>query len=335
MRADADVARLLEERVTLRMREPFVVGGQELRIAFKCGVALFPGDGRDAESLLHNAEVALKGAKSSTDRYLFYTAPMNARVAEILSLENALRTALAEEQFVVHYQPKVDTSSNRIYGLEALVRWNRPGHGLVPPDVFLPLVEETGMILDVGMWVMRQAARDQRRWRRHAPAMRVSVNVSSLQLRQKHFVDDALRTVRDAAGDANLLDLEITETVIMEDIEQYIPKLRDLRALGMGVEVDDFGTGYSSLAYLGKLPVTSLKIDRSFVTAMTETADDRTIISTIISLAHHLKLSVVAEGVETAAQRVMLRSLGCDLMQGYHVSRPAPADAIAELLELQ
>jgi EAL domain-containing protein (putative c-di-GMP-specific phosphodiesterase class I) len=251
---------------------------------------------------------------------------MNARVAEILNLENALRAALAESQFVLHYQPKIDVAAGLVYGLEALVRWNSPERGLVPPAVFLPIVEQTGMILELGMWVMRQAALDQARL--FAPAhsdLRVSVNVSSLQLRQKHFVADALEAIRGAGGNPASLDLEITETVIMEDIEQNIPKLDALRALGMGVEIDDFGTGYSSLAYLGKLPMTALKIDRTFVTAMSRSAGDRTIISTIISLAHLLGLSVVAEGVETVAQRDMLRNLGCTRMQGYLFSRPLPA----------
>jgi diguanylate cyclase (GGDEF)-like protein/PAS domain S-box-containing protein len=326
VREGADVARLLEERVAAGMGRPFAVGGQDLRIAFKCGVALFPDDGRDAESLLCNAEMALKNAKDSPDRYLFYAAPMNARVAEILNLENALRAALAESQFVLHYQPKIDVAAGLVYGLEALVRWNSPERGLVPPAVFLPIVEQTGMILELGMWVMRQAALDQARL--FAPAhsdLRVSVNVSSLQLRQKHFVADALEAIRGAGGNPASLDLEITETVIMEDIEQNIPKLDALRALGMGVEIDDFGTGYSSLAYLGKLPMTALKIDRTFVTAMSRSAGDRTIISTIISLAHLLGLSVVAEGVETVAQRDMLRNLGCTRMQGYLFSRPLPA----------
>jgi len=327
------VARLVEERVAARMSEPFDVNGQELRVAFKCGVALYPDDGRDADALLRNAETALKNAKVSAERYLFYATPMNARVAEILTLENALRRALAEQRFVLHYQPKVDLASNRLCGLEALVRWDSEERGLVAPAVFLPIVEETGMILDLGLWVMRQAACDQRRWRDIAPGVRVSVNVSALQLRQRRFVEDALLAVREAGGDPASLDVEITESVIMQNIEQSIPKLRELRAVGMGVEIDDFGTGYSSLSYLGKLPATALKIDRSFVTAMTQTSGDRTIISAIISLAHLLNLSVIAEGVETVTQRDLLRAMGCDRMQGYLFSKPRPATDIAALLE--
>jgi EAL domain-containing protein (putative c-di-GMP-specific phosphodiesterase class I) len=189
------------------------------------------------------------------------------------------------------------------------------------------------MILDVGLWVLRQAARDQRRWLDIAGVVpRISVNVSSLQLRQKRFVDDALQAIRSEGADPSAFELEITETVIMEDIEQVIPKLEALRAVGMGIEIDDFGTGYSSLAYLGKLPVTALKIDRSFVSAMTRTPGDRTIISTIISLAHVLKLFVIAEGVETETQRDLLKSLGCDRMQGYLVSRPMPAGDVAAMV---
>ena len=333
LRDDTEAARILEERVVTAMEAPFAVNGQDLRVAFKSGVALFPNDGTDAESLLRNAETALKKAKISAERYLFYAAPMNARVAEILSLENELRTALAQEQFVLHYQPKIDLATSRIYGLEALVRWNNPERGLVSPAAFMPIVEQTGMILELGLWVLRQAARDQLRWRDRASCrLRMSVNVSALQLRQKRFVEDALEAIQGAGADPADFDLEITETVIMEDIGQFIPKLTALRNAGLGIEIDDFGTGYSSLAYLAKLPVTTLKIDRSFVTAMMETESNRTIISTIISLAHLLKLPVVAEGVETQAQRDLLHTLGCDHMQGYLFSRPVPADAIDGLL---
>jgi EAL domain-containing protein (putative c-di-GMP-specific phosphodiesterase class I) len=304
-----------------------------LRLAFKCGVAIFPGDGADAESLLKNAESALKNAKASGDRYLFYASAMNASVAGVLHLENRLRIAVAEQQFVLHYQPKIDLSTGRIEGLEALLRWNSPETGLVSPMQFVPVLEETGMIVDVGLWVLRQASADQQRWIADGyDVPRVSVNVSAMQLRQKNFVPSALAAIAQAGGNPADIDLEITESVIMENIAQYVPKLQECRDAGMGVEIDDFGTGYSSLAYIGRLPLSAVKIDRSFVSAMTEGDDNVSIVSTIISLAHQLKLLVIAEGVETTAQQDLLGSLQCDIVQGYLISRPVPADAIGRFL---
>ena len=332
-REHADVARLLGERIAGALSDPFSVGTQDLRLAFKCGVAIFPGDGTDAESLLKNAESALKNAKASGDRYLFYASAMNASVAGVLHIENRLRIAVAEQQFVLHYQPKIDLATGRIEGLEALIRWNSPETGLVSPMQFVPVLEETGMIVDVGLWVLRQASADQQRWIADGYAVpRVSVNVSAIQLRQKDFVPSALAAIAQAGGNPADIDLEITESVIMENIAQYVPKLQECRDAGMGVEIDDFGTGYSSLAYIGRLPLSAVKIDRSFISAMTESDDNVSIVSTIISLAHQLKLRVIAEGVETTAQQDLLGSLQCDIVQGYLISRPVPADAIARFL---
>jgi EAL domain-containing protein (putative c-di-GMP-specific phosphodiesterase class I) len=259
---------------------------------------------------------------------------MNARVAEILSLENKLRIAIAEEQFVLHYQPKLNLATNRITGLEALIRWNSPELGLVPPYKFIPILEETGMIIDVGAWVLQQAAGDQRRWRAQGlDTPRVAVNISSLQLRRKDFVDEVLKVIAlGEDGNPVALDLEITESVIMHDIERYIVELKKLRERGIGIEIDDFGTGYSSLSYIAKLPVTALKIDRSFVNDMANGDDGISIVSTIISLAHSLNITVVAEGVETLAQRDLLKMLKCDTLQGYYISKPKPAAEITALL---
>jgi diguanylate cyclase (GGDEF)-like protein/PAS domain S-box-containing protein len=333
IRDDADVGRWLQERLTAALAAPFPLAAQELRIAFKCGVAFVPTDGTDAESLLGNAETALKSAKGGGDRYLFYAAPMNQRVAEILALENELRAGLAGNEFVLHYQPKIDLAKGRIYGVEALLRWNSPRRGMVAPGAFLEVAEKTGLILDIGLWAVRQAARDQARLAQRAPhGMRMSVNVSALQLGQKTFVDDLLAAIREVGGDPASIDLEITESVIMEDIERHMPRLQSLRAIGMGVEIDDFGTGYSSLAYLTRLPATALKIDRAFVTAMTASPAGRTMISTIISLGHSLHLAVIAEGVETVEQRNLLRALDCHRMQGYLFGRPAPLGELDRLL---
>jgi diguanylate cyclase (GGDEF)-like protein/PAS domain S-box-containing protein len=329
----ADVARVLEEGLDEHLSEAFAVDGDELRLAFKCGIALFPGDGNDAEVLTRNAEMALKSAKASSRRYMFYAASMNVRIAEILRVENRLRTALVEEQFVLHYQPTMELRTGRIDGIEALLRWNDPGVGLVTPASFIRTLEETGMIVDVGLWVVRQAIADLRAWRaagREVP--RVSVNVSSLQLRQPGFVDDVLGAIRLSGGKSSDLSLEITESVIMENINDYVPKLKVLREAGIGIAIDDFGTGYSSLAYISRLPISVLKIDRSFITAMGETDEGATIVSTIISLARVLKLSVVAEGVESDAQLNLLRIMGCNTIQGFVFSRPVPAQSIERML---
>ena len=331
--AGADVAHTLEEKIFYALSRPFTVDGQELRISFKCGVALSPDDGGDAESLFRNAEAALQKAKDSGDKYMFYAPQMNARVAEILSLENRLRIAIVDEQFVLHYQPKVDLASNRIMGLEALVRWNSPDMGLVAPAQFIPILEETGMILEVGQWVLRQAVEDQRRWRKlglNPP--RMAVNISSLQLRQKGFVDSVLKVIAADKDNPAEIDLEITESVIMQDIEQSILNLNVIKAMGVGIEIDDFGTGYSSLSYIARMPITALKIDRSFIAEMANSDDHMMITSTIVTLAHGLKLRVVAEGVETEEHRSILKRLKCDEMQGYLFSRPLPADVIEAML---
>jgi len=331
--AGADVAHTLEAKIFYALNRPFTVDGKELRISFKCGVALSPDDGSDAESLFRNADAALQKAKDSGDRYMFYAPQMNSRVAEILSLENKLRIAIVDEQFVLHYQPKVDLAGNRITGLEALIRWVSPEMGLVPPAEFIPILEETGMILDVGQWVLRQAAEDQRRWRKRGlNPPRVSVNISSLQLRQKGFVDSVLKVIAADKDNPVEIDLEITESVIMEDLEESIRKLSVIKAMGVGIEIDDFGTGYSSLSYIARLPITALKIDRSFVAEMANSDDHMMITSTIISLAHALKLRVIAEGVETEEQRGFLKLLRCDEMQGYLFSRPLPADVIEAMI---
>jgi len=330
---DTDLAHLLEENVLKAFIRPFEIEGQELRPAFKCGVAMFPDDGKDAETLLKHAEIALKKAKDSGDKYLFYAPQMNARVAEILRLENKLRIAVIDEQFVLHYQPKFDFFNNRITGVEALIRWNSPEMGLVPPSEFIPILEETGMILDVGMWALQQAVRDQREWQsKGLVPPRIAVNISSLQLRQKGFVDEVAKIIASDNNNSVALDFEITESVIMEDIEQCVLKLMAIKAMGIGIEIDDFGTGYSSLSYIARLPVTALKIDRSFTAKMTDNDHSMMIVSSIISLAHSLRLKVTAEGVETREQRDSLKVLKCNTAQGYLFSKPLPAVEIAALL---
>ncbi len=333
VRDPGNIAYSIDKTVAAIIEAPFTVEGKELRIATTAGVAVFPTDGEDADTLFRNAEAALEKAKESGERYLFYRPEMNSRVAETLLLENKLRQAIKLDQFVLHYQPKVDGSSRRISGLEALIRWQDPETGLVPPAKFIPILEETGMILEVGQWAIRKALEDSRRWRmKDGSPPRIAVNVSPIQLRQRGFVEAVRRSVEEAGGEGCQLDLEITEGLIMRNIEENMQKLSAIREMGLQIAIDDFGTGYSSLGYLAKLPVNALKIDRSFIITMTSNPQSMTIVSTIISLAHSLGLKVIAEGVDAEEQAKHLRLLSCDEMQGYLFSRPVPPEEVEDLL---
>jgi diguanylate cyclase (GGDEF)-like protein/PAS domain S-box-containing protein len=322
-----EVARQLETTLQAFLGHAFVVADAVLRIAAKVGVALYPEDGTDVDTLFKNAESALKGAKTSGVRYLCYAQEMTVSMAGRLSLESRLRQALERGEFALHYQPKVNLVSGELTGAEALLRWNDPLTELVPPNSFIPILEETGLILEVGRWALNEAVKDYRRWRETGlRAVRIAVNVSPLQLRNRDFLSEIERALGADAAAAAGLELEITESVIMEDVRLSIASLRAIRALGVRIAIDDFGTGFSSLSYLARLPVHNLKIDRSFVIDMTITPEGLALVSTIINLAHSLKLNVVAEGVETEEQSRLLRVLNCDEMQGYLFSKPLPRE---------
>jgi diguanylate cyclase (GGDEF)-like protein/PAS domain S-box-containing protein len=330
MQDAAEAARILEESSADVLGKPVQIDGRDLNISAKAGIALFPDDGADADALFRNAEASLKRAKETGDRFLFYAPHINARVAEQVELENRLRRAVEQRELFLHFQPKIDMATSRIVGLEALMRWRGPDNLLMSPARFVPVLEETGMILEAGRIALEIAAGMHREWGAlglNPP--RIAVNVSALQLRQRSFVDD----VRAALGGAGHgVDLEITESLLMDDIEESIRKLRTLREEGASISLDDFGTGHSSLAYLSRLPIDTVKIDRSFIRAMTENADSTSIVSTIISLAQALRLQVVAEGVETEEQARLLRLLRCDQMQGYLFSPPQPKEKIEAML---
>lgn len=307
---------------------PFVLAGTELRMAAKAGVALYPMDGVDAETLLRNAEAAVNKAKASADSLLFYTFEMNTRVAEALGLEGRLRQALERKQFVLHYQPKQCLASGVVSGAEALIRWNDPERGLVPPALFIPILEETGLIYDVGRWALQQALADTQRWRQSGCApLRVAVNVSILQLRHRNFVAEVREALTFDPQAGAGLELEITESMVMEDVEHSRRSLHALREMGITIAIDDFGTGFSSLSYLATLPADVLKIDRSFIMGMDTGPQGQALVSTIINMGHSLGLTVVAEGVETQEQRRQLALLGCDDIQGYVLSKPLAAAA--------
>lgn len=331
---DADIAHILEEKIIGCLSQPFTIAGQELRVSAKAGVALFPGDATEPDALFSSAEAALKQAQGSSDRYLFYARKMNAQVAERFKLENKLRRAVEREEFVLFYQPKVDLLTEHVTGLEALIRWNDPDTGLVLPSLFIPLLEKTGMITEVGAWALKRAVSEPAAWLATGlRPPRISVNVSPVQLKRKDFVAMVQQAIAAAGNPDHGLDLEITESVMMEDIDSNIVKLRAVRELGVGIAIDDFGTGHSSLRYLARLPVTTLKIDRAFIQDMTTNPDDMEIVSVTISLAHNLNLKVVAEGVETDAQSKLLRLLNCDEAQGFLFSKPVPAAQVPLLLE--
>jgi diguanylate cyclase (GGDEF)-like protein len=325
--SEADVIRLLESTIAAFLAHPFKLNGAEYRLAAKVGVALYPGDGMDADTVFRNAEAALKKAKVSGEQYLFYAQKMTDTVVGSFGIENRLRRALENEEFVLHYQPKIHLASGNLTGAEALIRWNDPKTGLVPPARFIQILEETRLIHEVGRWALRQATQDYRRWiGAGLPGVRIAVNVSALQLRSPSFVAEIEAAIGDSATAADGLELEITESLIMENVEHSVASLLAIRAMGVTIAIDDFGTGFSSLSYLSKLPVHTLKIDRSFIVDMNSGSDGLTLVSVIINLAHALKLNVVAEGVETEEQLSQLRRLRCDEIQGFLLGKPVPVD---------
>lgn len=324
-------ARVLEDASHALQRHSFVLNGTDYRMAAKFGVAMFPDDGESVDMLYKNADAALRKAKVGGDRYLFYAHKMTETVAGRLHLENQLRGALERNEYVLHYQPKLDLVTRQLVGAEALIRWNDPQTGLVPPARFIPILEETGLIHEVGRWALEKALNDHRHWLGAGlRPVRIAINISALQLRNRGFIAEIQRVAGIHSGAAANLELEITESLIMEDLKLSVATLQAVRAMGVRVAVDDFGTGFSSLSYLAKLPIDTLKIDRSFVTELGGPPAALSLIGAIINLAHSLKLRVVAEGVETQEQLRLLRSLNCDEVQGFLVSRPLPAETFAE-----
>jgi diguanylate cyclase (GGDEF)-like protein len=326
------VTTLLENTV---FHEPFPIEGRVLRASFRSGIARSPADGEDGNTLAQRAEAALKQAKESGEQYLHYQIEMHSDIAERLALEHRLRAALDERQLVLHYQPQVSLATGRIESVEALVRWQDPERGLVLPGQFLSVLESSGMIVSVGEWVLHQAAEDCLRWWRAGLPVRVAVNVSAQQVRRRTFVEQVLAAAQPCLGERCGIDLEITETGLLHDVEGASRKLRELRAAGVRVALDDFGTGYSSLGLLSKLPVDLVKIDRSFITGLPEDKASVTLVSSVIGLASAFGLKVVAEGVETEGQLGMLRDMGCDQSQGYLHSRPLPSEQLESLLRRQ
>lgn len=329
-----DVARVAE-KILNSLSKPFNLEGRELFITTSIGISIYPNDGEQPETLLKNADTAMYRAKEQgRNNYQHYSAAMNASAFERLMIETSLRQALERREFLLYYQPQVDLATWQIVGIEALIRWKHPTMGLVSPAKFIPLAEETGLIIPIGEWVLRTACSQNNAWQAAGfPPIRVSVNVSGCQFRQSDLIQ-TIRRVLDETGLApRYLEIELTESVLMKNEEKMISAIGTLREMGVSISIDDFGTGYSSLSYLKRFVIQNLKIDQSFIRDITTNPDDAAIVTAIITLAHSLKLKVIAEAVETDDQLQSLRALQCDQMQGYLFSRPLPAEEMTKLLK--
>lgn len=329
-----DVA-AMAERIIAVIREPIVHAGRRLALGASIGIALHPTDTSDVNDLLKNADLAMYRAKSEGgNQYRFYVADMASRVRNAALLDAALHQAITRHQFILYYQPQIDIATGRIVGAEALLRWNHPERGIVPPGEFLARAEENGLIVPINEWVLREAAREARSWqRRGLPEMRIAVNLSPIQFRRRNVPLQVIQALGETGLEARLLDLEITESIVMDDDENVATQLQQLSDLGVGLSIDDFGTGYASLQYLKRFPIDRLKIDQCFVRNVDQDPSDAAIVRAIISLGHSLELTVVAEGVETAAQIALLAAEGCDELQGYYYGRPMPANQFVALVQ--
>jgi diguanylate cyclase (GGDEF)-like protein len=319
------------QKICRSLASPFEIDGQDIYVSTSIGISIYPADGTDVSTLLRRADTAMYRAKRGSGGYQFYEAGMEASISEHLRMDSSLRRALERNELLVYYQPKADTSSGRITGMEALVRWKHPVRGMISPLEFIPLAEETGIIKPIGEFVLRTACAQTKEWlAAGAPDLRIAVNISGIQLKEKGFSDTVASVLRDTGLDPRHLTLEITESVLMEHAREAVSTLQELKSIGLNLDIDDFGTGYSSLAYLKRFPVDALKVDRTFTRDMTTNPDDASIVAGIIALAHSLRLKVVAEGVETLEQREILIGLECDSMQGYYLAEPLPASEFAD-----
>lgn len=330
----ADDLAIVASKILRAFSQPFILEGKEIFVTASIGAAIYPRDGEHGEALLRNADVAMYRVKEhGRNNYRFYTPEMTHMALDRLDMEGNLRRALERDELIVHYQPIVSLESGRITGAEALIRWEHPRIGRIQPGEFIPLAEETGLIIPLGQLIVRQVCRDLREWNDNGlPPLRVSINLSARQFRQ----DDLLETISSALQEFGIpgerLGFELTESMMMHDLENTLTTLRDLQSLGALLSLDDFGTGYSSLSYLKRFPIDVLKIDRSFVRDIHENTDDAAIAHAVIAMGHRLGMRVVAEGVENLAQLALLREYGCDALQGFYFSRPVPAEEFTLML---
>ncbi|MNK68776.1 Cyclic di-GMP phosphodiesterase Gmr [compost metagenome] len=330
---DVHAAAKTTERLLEALEAPFELEGQEFYVTASAGVSLYPQDGEDGATLFQHAETAMYRAKQERNRYEHFAHDAMSRVAERLMLENDLRKALEQGDLLLHYQPQVRPEDGEIVGAEALIRWNHPQRGLVSPADFIPLAEETGLIVPITEWVILTACEQALRWRESGlPPIRMAINLSARHFKSLDLAETVRGLLASVGFEAGLLDLELTESLLMENLDVAVSLLEELDGLGVRLSIDDFGTGYSSLSYLKRLPIHALKIDRSFIRDLSTDRHSGAIVRAIVDLAHHMDLKVVAEGVEDEDQLDQLRMLSCDEVQGYHYSRPLPAPAFEALL---
>jgi EAL domain-containing protein (putative c-di-GMP-specific phosphodiesterase class I) len=313
---------------------PFFLDGNEVRVGANLGISIYPDDCQNSDRLLENADIAMHQAKSQgRNTYQFYSTKFNENLQERLALENELYGAIQRQELLLHYQPQVSLATGQIVGVEALLRWQNPLRGMISPAKFIPIAEETGLILTIGEWVLQTACAQNLAWQTaELSPLRMAVNLSARQFKQKNLIEIVMETLARTGLGANYLELELTEGLLIDNVEQSIAILEELHTLGIIFALDDFGTGYSSLSYLKRFPLQSLKIDQSFVRDITIDPNSAAITEAVISLAHSLQLNVIAEGVETKAQWSYLKEKGCEEVQGYYLSRPLPADRLTELL---
>ena len=321
-------------KILLALSAPYTIDRHDLHLTVSIGIVTYPGDGTDAETLMQNADFAMYDAKEhGRNNYQFFKSEMNVRAVERRSIENDLRHALERHEFVLNYQPKMNLETGVIIGVEALVRWHHPQRGLVPPAQFIPVAEDSGLIVPLGRWVLREACRQARAWQNfRLPPMRIAVNISAVELRAKDFVEGVRAILTETCLEPRWLELELTETFLMQDWKSTAVVLRALKDLGVHLALDDFGTGYSSLSYLQRFPIDTLKIDQSFVRDLVTDANDASIVSAVISMGKSLHMRVVAEGVETREQLAFLQEQHCPYGQGYYFSHPVAATECTQLL---
>jgi predicted signal transduction protein with EAL and GGDEF domain len=331
--ADAHGAETGAQRILQALSRPFEIEGMSFSVGCSIGVALYPEDGKTLNDLIQFADTAMYRVKEhGRGNFRFYQPQMNVDVLSRMKMDHAMRQAMQSQRFRLFYQPQIDLASGALVAAEALARWSDPELGEVSPTVFIPLAEETGFIITIGNWVLQQAVQQARAWQQAGMPVTVSINVSALQFQQADFVERVERAVRESGLRPGLLELELTESILLKDAKEALARLHQLAALGVALSIDDFGTGYSSLSYLKRFPISKLKIDRSFVTGLPDDEGDRAIVSATIGMARALKLDVVAEGVETEAQRRYLQEQHCASYQGYLCSPALPAEAFERLL---
>ena len=335
----AEIEQLLDatyvaEKLLAAFALPHHIDGHELQVSLSIGISIYPDDGSDADTVMQNADTAMFHAKANgRNKYQFFRADMNTNAVQRLAIESSLRRALRQGEFLMHYQPQIDLASGAIIGAEALIRWQDPEHGLVPPRQFVPIAEECGLIVPIGLWVLREVCRQIRAWLDAGmQAVTVAVNISAVEFRHKNFPEDVAQILKDTGLEPHYLELEVTESILMQDAETSALVLDALKVMGVRLAIDDFGTGYSSLSYLKRFPIDTLKIDPSFMRDIATDPDDGSIVSAVIGMGKNLKQRVIAEGVETHAQLDFLLARQCDEGQGFLFNHPLPAEDFGRLL---